>query len=959
MFFRSNGDQDNRNISILNNYNSNLNNNDKQLIYKTFIFLFYYDKNLLEKGINYFSSNDKYYLSTVESITTFKNYYKYQKLYDSLERNQDINYDNLDSHIEELTKKYINSNMINSDKPKFFQKLNIKYKPEKPSYIFDSKILNILGNNSLKELNIFKKEENKYIFLNQDNQIIVGEINQKMIFEPKYMINYNSNIKLWREKNMLLEMPINEYINKRSCIENEPNKQILKDNRDILGDLIFLTKIKIKRNNNQKDSYEQKIKNKKNIKNIDINANYLGDKSNYDQINYNINSNQNNCFTENRMNQKRKVYHKKNITLNKNNFKIKENNNFNEYTETNNFEKEQNKNCIKSKIKQHFFSESNYEQIIKNNINHKEKEYRRNFENKNEKEKVKNLENKYKNEPKDKIINLENKIKYDQNKKAKSPEKSLFNKKNNIKKNECLNNNIENHNYLKKNKSQYYLGINKKNKKEDYQKNKIKINKDNNIFFNSLQNIQFNNDENNQNKNEVRENNIIHNNNQKLLSPKKLNLKQEQELLNYQLKQKSKLKQKQEFLNNKLKQEQEFLNKKKFQQEQDILNNKFKQEQDILNKKLKKEPLILYNEPTLIGLNNIGATCFMNATLQCLSQTAKLTNYFLSEENKNKIFNNNISIENKNDYQLSPAYYELINNLWDKNSPKSFSPNNFMNLINKMNPLFKRGEPGDSKDFIIFLLEQFHRELKKPVIYEKNKTNPLSPLNQYDKKNAFNHFFSEFQKETSIISDIFFGFIETTNECQYCKYFFNSQGQMNPICYNYQIFNCLIFPLEEVKKMKNNCFPMNVNVVTLEECFIYNQKSDLFTGANRHYCNICKQLFDSVYCNKIFVSPDILVLILNRGKGNIYDVKLIFYETLDLTQFALQRELDKITYNLYGVITHIGKSGPNAHFVASCKSPINNKWYRYNDAIVTPIMNIQKEIIDFGVPYILFYQKNK
>ena len=62
-------------------------------------------------------------------------------------------------------------------------------------------------------------------------------------------------------------------------------------------------------------------------------------------------------------------------------------------------------------------------------------------------------------------------------------------------------------------------------------------------------------------------------------------------------------------------------------------------------------------------------------------------------------------------------------------------------------------------------------------------------------------------------------------------------------------------------------------------------------------------------------------------------------------------------YELYGVITHIGQSGPNAHFVASCKSPIDSKWYRFNDSFVTSINNLQKEVIEFGTPYILFYQK--
>ena len=68
----------------------------------------------------------------------------------------------------------------------------------------------------------------------------------------------------------------------------------------------------------------------------------------------------------------------------------------------------------------------------------------------------------------------------------------------------------------------------------------------------------------------------------------------------------------------------------------------------------------------------------------------------------------------------------------------------------------------------------------------------------------------------------------------------------NPICYNYGIFNCLIFPLEEVKNMKNNQMQynnqINNNIVTLIDCFNYNQKSEIFTGQNQNYSNVCKQL---------------------------------------------------------------------------------------------------------------------
>ena len=375
------------------------------------------------------------------------------------------------------------------------------------------------------------------------------------------------------------------------------------------------------------------------------------------------------------------------------------------------------------------------------------------------------------------------------------------------------------------------------------------------------------------------------------------------------------------------------------------------------------QPIEKYKKPTLIGLQNIGATCFMNATLQCLSQTKRLTNYFLNEEHLPTIINNNIALNNPNQLQLSPVYFELLENLWNKEGESYYAPYNFMNRINDMNPLFKKGEAGDAKDFIIYILEQMHKELKKPL--NLNNVNQNLPINQYDQNITLMNFFNEFSKETSILSDLFFGFNETTNICSNCKFIYNSQNKPNPICYNYGIFNLLIFPLEEIKKYKNNMNLMNLqsfyqgptNNVSMDDCFIYNEKTDFFTGDNKNYCNLCKQLCDSQYTSKIYVSPNILILILNRGKGNMYKVNLDFTMKLDITNYVILKENSRIIYNLYGVITHLGESGPNAHFVASCKSPVDNKWYRYNDAQVSPIQDFKRDVYNFGIPYILFYEK--
>ena len=53
----------------------------------------------------------------------------------------------------------------------------------------------------------------------------------------------------------------------------------------------------------------------------------------------------------------------------------------------------------------------------------------------------------------------------------------------------------------------------------------------------------------------------------------------------------------------------------------------------------------------------------------------------------------------------------------------------------------------------------------------------------------------------------------------------------------------------------------------------------------------------------------------------------------------------------------MGESGASGHFVAACKSPKNGVWYKYNDDLVFPVQNFQTEILNYAMPYILFYQK--
>ena len=150
---------------------------------------------------------------------------------------------------------------------------------------------------------------------------------------------------------------------------------------------------------------------------------------------------------------------------------------------------------------------------------------------------------------------------------------------------------------------------------------------------------------------------------------------------------------------------------------------------------------------------------------------------------------------------------------------------------------------------------------------------------------------------------------------------------------------------------------LNNNIVNIFDCFEYNQKTELFEGSNQIHCNSCHLMSNAAYNSYLTMAPKILILLLNRGVGIQFKIKLEFTTVLDISKYILnKKENEIIRYKLIGVITHLEESGEGDHFIAHCLSPIDDGWYTYNDSIVERIDDFQKEIIDLGMPYLLFYK---
>ena len=63
------------------------------------------------------------------------------------------------------------------------------------------------------------------------------------------------------------------------------------------------------------------------------------------------------------------------------------------------------------------------------------------------------------------------------------------------------------------------------------------------------------------------------------------------------------------------------------------------------------------------------------------------------------------------------------------------------------------------------------------------------------------------------------------------------------------------------------------------------------TGQNQIYCNNCKNLADAIIVNKIFTSPEVLTIILNRGKGLEFKVAFSFQYFIDINNFIVDKSL--------------------------------------------------------------------
>ena len=106
----------------------------------------------------------------------------------------------------------------------------------------------------------------------------------------------------------------------------------------------------------------------------------------------------------------------------------------------------------------------------------------------------------------------------------------------------------------------------------------------------------------------------------------------------------------------------------------------------------------------LTGLKNLGNTCYMNAALQALSNCQPLTRFFIDCPGY---------LSCSRDAGLSKIYLKLVQEMWHRNRETYLSPKTLLSRMKQLHPMFKGFLQHDSQEFLRFLMDSLHEEMKE------------------------------------------------------------------------------------------------------------------------------------------------------------------------------------------------------------------------------------------------------
>lgn len=329
------------------------------------------------------------------------------------------------------------------------------------------------------------------------------------------------------------------------------------------------------------------------------------------------------------------------------------------------------------------------------------------------------------------------------------------------------------------------------------------------------------------------------------------------------------------------------------------------------------------------GLANLGNTCFMNSTIQCISHSYEFTQ--LLKNKKESTYNNN------KEALILSEWNKLRDLMWSENC--TISPGGFLGAVHKLakhkkKQIFTGFAQNDLPEFLLFLLDCFHEGLKREVTMKVNG-NAENAKDELAVK-CYGMMKNMYEKEYSEIVSLFYG-IHVSQILDVSGVALSSSPEP---------FFMLNLPIPEKRA-----------TCSIEDCFDLYTETERLDGDNQWYNEKTDEKQDVDKKISFFSLPELLVVDFKRFTHRLRKNNMLIsfpLEGLDLSKYVVGYDRLSYKYDLYGVCNHSG-STMGGHYTAFVKSA-DGSWRHYNDRSV---QQIPKEKIVSPKAYCLFYRKKK
>ncbi|XP_007462421.1 PREDICTED: ubiquitin carboxyl-terminal hydrolase 36 [Lipotes vexillifer] len=298
------------------------------------------------------------------------------------------------------------------------------------------------------------------------------------------------------------------------------------------------------------------------------------------------------------------------------------------------------------------------------------------------------------------------------------------------------------------------------------------------------------------------------------------------------------------------------------------------------------------------GLHNLGNTCFLNSTVQCLTYTPPLANYLLSKEHTRGCHQGSFCMLCVMQNHIIQAF---------ANSGNAIKPVSFIRDLRKIARHFRFGNQEDAHEFLRYTIDAMQKAC-------------LSGCAKLDRQT----------QATTLVHQIFGGYLRSRVKCSVCK----------SVSDTYDPYLDVALEIRQA-----------ANIVRALELFV---KPDVLSGENAYMCAKCKKKVPASKRFTVHRTSNVLTLSLKRFanfSGGKITKDVGYPEFLNIRPYMSQSNGEPVMYGLYAVLVHSGYSCHAGHYYCYVKAS-NGQWYQMNDSFVHS-SNIK--VVLNQQAYVLFY----